>query len=258
MHVIVFYCLNLLLATVLIVGSAVSSFSTESTLETSMEEFVKQVIRDNPELIVKTLNEYVLEQKAAQKDPRTGVNFNKRLEDIVTPENPSRGLIDAPITIISYSEFQCPYCKRAAKTLRQVMDAYPGQVRIVFKNLPMPFHKEAIPAAHSALAAKRQGKFWEYYDALFTDGTPLNEKSYRDIAANLELNLEQFDVDRHSKEVANQVLAEAARAQELNLKATPSFIINGVLVQGARPLEYFSKIIDRLLQEKNDTIKKQQ
>lgn len=256
MHTLYHIFLKLILCTGLLAGSIIPALSTEATLETSMEEFVKQVIRDNPELIIESLNEYIKEQKALKKKGvQLGDRFINRLDDQVGPDNPSRGPVDAPITIITYSEFQCPYCKKAAKTISQVMDAYPDQIRVIFKNLPLQFHDDAIPAAYSALAAMRQGKFWEYHDVLFTDGTPLNEESYRKIANTLELDLEQFDSDRQSEEIAEQVREDMERAKTLNLNATPSFIINGVLVQGARPLEYFSKIIDRLLQEENRTVK---
>lgn len=217
--------------------------------EEELKEVVKQVIKENPQLIYDTLNEYAREQKKRQQEQALEASFKDRVEDVISDDNPAKGPEKAPITIIEYTDFQCPYCTRGAQTLDSVMEMYPDKVRAVFKNNPLKFHDQALPAAKAALAAHKQGKFWEYQDLLFENSQKLNEAMFQKIANDLDLDLKRFEKDRNSEEIAKQIQSEQAQAAKLKLTGTPAFLVNGVPIRGAYPPEYFAKIIDRLLGE---------
>jgi len=163
------------------------------------------------------------------------------------PDSPVKGLASAKVTIIEFSDFQCPFCQRGAKTVEEVLKAYPNDVKLVFKNLPLPFHKDALPAAKAALAAGRQGKFWEMHDKLFDNQKGLNSEMYVEAAKTLGLDMEKFKADMESPDIAKQIDEDQALAKTHGISGTPGFFVNGVAVKGAYPFEHFKQIVDRWL-----------
>lgn len=159
--------------------------------------------------------------------------------------SPVKGPADAKVTIIEFSDFQCPYCKRGADTMAEVMKAYPKDVKVAFKNLPLPFHKDARPAAQAALAAGKQGKFWEMHDALFENQRSLSKEFYLAKAKELGLNVDQFTKDMESDEIKKQIDADSELGAKNGIQGTPGFFVNGVAVRGAYPFDHFKGIIDR-------------
>lgn len=131
--------------------------------------------------------------------------------------------------------------------MEKVLEMYPNDVKLVFKNLPLPMHPEAGPSARAALAAGKQGKFWEMHDAFFQNQAKLNENFYVEKAKSLGLNVDKFKADMASNEIAEMVKNDAAIAQQNDISGTPGFFVNGVAVKGAYPPEHFKKIIDRWL-----------
>ncbi len=220
--------------------------------ENELREVIKKVIKENPKLILNTINTYVKDEKQRKREEQLESSFKNPIKDIVaTDANPSVGPKEAVITIVEYTDFECPYCSKGAKTVKKVLKKYPEKVRLVFKNNPLDFHKQAIPAARAALAANRQGKFWEYHDLLFKKSSKLSEDQFVKFAKKLKLDMEKFDKDRKSPEIAKQVLSEMAEAKKHGLKGTPTFVVNGIVIRGAQKLDYFSRVIDRLLEEKD-------
>jgi protein-disulfide isomerase len=163
--------------------------------------------------------------------------------------SPVKGPADAKVTIIEFSDFQCPYCTKGKNTMEEVLKMYPKDVRVVFKNLPLPFHKQAEPAARAALAAGKQGKFWEMHDALFDNQRKLNPDFYNELAEKLGLNMDQFKKDYDSEELKKAVKEDAELAKEHGIRGTPGFFVNGVAVKGAYPASHFKTIIDRWLEK---------
>ena len=129
----------------------------------------------------------------------------------------------------------------------EVLKAYKNDVNLVFKNLPLPFHPEAKPAAVAALAAQEQGKFWEMHDALFKNQQTLGKDTYLKLAQELGLDMEKFKADLASEKLAKRVEEDAALASKHGVNGTPGFFVGGVLVSGAQPLPAFKTIIDRWL-----------
>ena len=164
--------------------------------------------------------------------------------------SPSKGPKNAKVTIIEFSDFQCPYCSKANDTVEKIAKAYPKDVKIVFKNLPLPFHKQADPAARAALAAGKQGKFWEMHDVLFAKQRELSDALYEAEAKKLGLDVAKFKKDMDAEDVKKQVKDDMALAEKHGIRGTPGFFVNGVAVKGAYPFEHFKKIIDRWLETK--------
>ncbi|MDL1983491.1 MAG: thioredoxin domain-containing protein [Deltaproteobacteria bacterium] len=221
--------------------------------EEEVKVIVRDVIKENPKLIHDTAVKYAREQKKKQQEEKQKraleESFKNRIEDDISDNCPAKGPVDAPITIIEYTDFQCHYCAKGAKTVDLVMQRYPDKVRVVFKNNPLSFHKQALPAAKAALAADRQDKFWEYHDLLFKNSSKLNEKIFTGFARDLGLDMERFEKDRNSKQIATQIQSEQAHAAKHKLTGTPAFLVNGVAIKGAYPAEYFARVIDRLLKD---------
>jgi protein-disulfide isomerase len=157
---------------------------------------------------------------------------------------PVRGQNTARVTIVEFGDFQCPYCKESEASLRTLMERYPREVRLVFRNLPLTeIHPNARIAAEAAVCADRQGKFWEMHDAMYDDQSALNLDSLRNTATRLGLNLDRFSACIADGS-ANQALdLDAEAALDLGLGGTPYFFINGRPIDGDVPIEKFDGII---------------
>ncbi len=176
-------------------------------------------------------------------------NFKNRV-DVTASGSPSKGATDPQITIYEFSDFECPFCSRGQETMEQVLKKYDGKVKLIFKNYPLPFHQNAIPAAKAALAAHEQGKFWEFHDVLFQNQRGLNEELFVNTAKELGLDVEKFKSDMKSEKIQKQLDADQEEAKKVGVRGTPLFVVNGVKVSGAQPITEFSKLIDRLIKEK--------
>jgi protein-disulfide isomerase len=161
-----------------------------------------------------------------------------------------RGPKDAPVTIIEFSDFQCPYCAQAKTLVDQVLKAYPQNVNFVYKNFPLPMHPNADPAARAALAAGKQGKFWEMHDALFSHSGDLSSQTIHDLAEKLHLDRAKFDADMTSPAVKEQVDVDIRQGKVAGVRGTPSFFINGRMAQ-TRSLEGFKVMIEEELKNKS-------
>jgi len=194
--------------------------------------------------------EQVLEVAAAPAPaappPRRGPDPN-RVYKLTTDGSPALGPESAKVTIVEFSDFQCPFCSRVYPTLLRLRQEYGDDVRVVFKHMPLGFHAKA-PAAHAAAeAAKLQGKFWPMHDKLFEGQRLLSEAQYEVWAREIGLDVEQFKQDATSKEVKARVDADSAEAQRLGVTGTPAFFINGRFLSGAQPFESFKRMVDRAL-----------
>ncbi|RMG17892.1 MAG: hypothetical protein D6729_07925 [Deltaproteobacteria bacterium] len=163
----------------------------------------------------------------------------------VEATGPALGPKDAPVTIVEFSDFECPYCGRAKETVHQIVDAYPKQVRFVFRNFPLSFHSHARKAAEAGLCAAAQGKFWPYHDILFGNQQALEVEDLKAHAAKVKgLDVEAFSRCLDSGEMAEAVERDIAAGQRAGVTGTPAFFVNGIPVSGAMPFERFKKLID--------------
>lgn len=188
-------------------------------------------------------------QEKSPDEIRAAVDFGQPWVPLDPGTAPSKGKADAPITLIEYSDFQCPYCKKSQPNIKAVEAKYGDKVRVVFMNQPLQMHKMARPAALAAMAASKQGKFWEYHDALFAS-EGLDEARLQQIAKDVGLNVARWESDRKSTEVDAMVAADQARAEKWKITSTPTFFVNGYKVKGAQPPEFFERIIDAELADR--------
>ncbi|HYH98467.1 DsbA family protein [Hyalangium sp.] len=163
-------------------------------------------------------------------------------------EAPSLGPSDAKVTVEVWSDFQCPFCARGAATLKQLRDKYGDQVRLVFRQQPLPMHGNARLAAAASMAAHEQGRFWEFHDALFSNQSALDRASLEAVAGQLNLDVERFRRALDSSTWSNYVDTEVAEAQRRGIRGTPTFFINGKPIMGVQPLNTFTQAIDEALQ----------
>jgi protein-disulfide isomerase len=144
-----------------------------------------------------------------------------------------QGPADAPVTIINFSDFQCPFSKRSVDLMSKIMKDYDGKVRYVYKHFPLGFHKLAKPAALASVAAQKQGKFWEYYLRLFDDIKNINDENLVKWAAELGLDMEKFEADRNSEEAGKILQNDMSQGMTFGVRGTPTLFINGRRIVGA-------------------------
>lgn len=157
----------------------------------------------------------------------------------------SRGPKDAPVTIVEFSDFQCPFCKTANATVKQVLDKYPGKVRLVFRDYPLAsLHPQAPKAHEAARCAADQSKFWEYHDVLFERSPKMSPQDLKQYAKDLKLDAATFDQCLDSGKHTAAVDKDFQEGAGLGLTGTPSFFINGKQIVGAQPLAAFQKVVD--------------
>lgn len=161
----------------------------------------------------------------------------------VEAAGPSRGPAKAPITVVLFADFQCPYCSRGAQTLEQVRAKHPDDVRVVFRDYPLPFHEEAVPAALVARCAGAQGKFWEMHDRLFASQRELGDATYAKLAGELKLDMAAFKTCVAAPATKAAIDADAKAGEAAGVDGTPAFYINGVRLSGAQPAEAFEAVI---------------
>ncbi len=152
-------------------------------------------------------------------------------------EAQSKGPKDAPITIVEFSDFQCPYCRRAQANLKEMNNKFPGKIRFVFKHFPLPSHTLAPKASEASICAGDQGKFWPYHDELFVMGADMRPDGLKAIAKKLKLDLGRFDDCLNGGLHAVQIYQDMEEGKRLGVNGTPTFFINGMMMVGTRSME---------------------
>jgi protein-disulfide isomerase len=195
--------------------------------------------------------QYVGELKA-----RSGVRIMLEAPRVAVDasDDPSKGPATAPVTIVEFSDFQCPFCARVNPTLQKVKETYGDTVRVVFRDFPLlQIHPQAAKAAEAATCANEQGKFWEMHDRLFANQQKLQVADLKQYAVELGLNAESFNQCLDSGKHEAEWKKDLEDGAKYGLSGTPAFFINGRLISGAQPLEAFTEIIDEELQNKGIT-----
>jgi protein-disulfide isomerase len=169
--------------------------------------------------------------------------------DIPTDGFPSLGPEDAPITLVEFSDYQCPYCKRWNDEVYQpLLAAYPGQIRVVYRHFPLTsIHPDAMSAAIASMCAEDQGSFWQFHDKLFSDEYGLGRDAYINYATDLGLDATAFKTCLDSGKFDDFIQQDMDFSINLGIRSTPTFFINGLAVVGAQPLDVFKNVIDKEL-----------
>jgi protein-disulfide isomerase len=171
------------------------------------------------------------------------------VKDINVAGAPFKGAADAPVTIVLFTDFQCPYCARIVPVLNDVLEKNKGKAKLVFKNFPLNMHQFARKAAAAALAAGKQGKFWEYHDRLFQNYNRLNDQVVQEQAQHLGLDMQKFEKDMNDPQIAQTIDQDVQDGKKAEVRGTPAIYVNGVLLQNTNP-EGFQAAIDKELEKK--------
>jgi protein-disulfide isomerase len=216
-----------------------------SRISPQMEQQVLQIIREHPEVLIESVQAYQQQQQQQIQQSRQAFLQDLQINpQSVIGNSPVTGSPNSKIVLVEFSDFECPYCAEANKTLKQFMAKHQDQVTLVYKHFPLtPIHTQAMPAAKAAWAANQQGKFWEYSDALFSQQKELGEALYLDIATNLKLDLDKFKSDRLLAD--NAIAKDMQLAGKLGLTGTPFFVMNGETFSGAVQLSDMEKVLAR-------------
>jgi protein-disulfide isomerase len=168
----------------------------------------------------------------------------------VDATGPSKGPSNAPVTIVEFSDFECPYCVKAEATMKDLLAAYPDKIRLVYRDFPLPNHARAPKAAEAAHCAGDQGKYWEMHDKLFASADKLEPTDLKAHARTIGLDGGKFDKCLDSSEKAKTVEMHKKAGDDVGVSGTPAFFINGRQLSGAQPLEAFKAIVDEELKGK--------
>jgi len=254
--------LNLvILITILGVSSCVS--------QKQMEENVAKIIKNNPKILTDAIKakpvEFMEALQAAAKDARGAMakkkqdeeqkklaeSFDKPLVAKIRSDESIRGTKGAPLTLIEYSDFQCPFCSRAyTNTVKPILEKYKGKIQFVYKHLPLSFHDKAMIASqyYEAIRLQSAKKAFAFHDSLYNNQSKLQkgEKFLKSIAKKAGANMRRLAKDLNSSAVMNRIKEDQAEAQKFGMQGTPGFLLNGVPVRGAYPVSYFEGIIEKL------------
>ncbi|MDO8526351.1 MAG: thioredoxin domain-containing protein [Deltaproteobacteria bacterium] len=199
----------------------------------------KNVVKD--QFLAKLKQETKIENKLVSP-PVQKVVVSVDDDSVIGPEN-------AKVTIVEFSDYQCPFCGRARATITKVLETYKDKVRYVFRDFPLSFHQDAFAAHVASDCAKEQGKYWEYNKLLFESQTALKPDKLKAYAKGLGLDTKQFDECLDSNKYASEVQKDMDDAAKVGVTGTPSFFINGIMISGAQPFEKFKEIIDAELKK---------
>jgi protein-disulfide isomerase len=212
-------------------------------LKPRIKQAVKQQkLRDNMGKMLETLKEkhHVAVALEPPELPRIQVEA----------KGPARGPQTAPVTIVEFSDFQCPFCGKEFPVIERVMKEYDGKVRLVFRHFPLDFHPFAEKAAEAAACAADQGKFWELHDKMFTNQQKLAVDDLKGYAKSVGVDSAKFDKCLDSGEKKALVDADQKAGTEAGVNGTPAFFINGIFINGAQPYEQIKQAVDRELKKK--------
>ena len=188
--------------------------------------------------------------EALRKKWTVSINFSppvfvSELDDGVSP---AKGAVNPLVTIVEFSDFECPFCNQVQSTLKRVMETYGKDVRLVFKHLPLEGHRNSLPAARAAYCAAEQDRFWQFHDALWRSRN-LSAPGLEQIASDLGLGLPKFKDCLESEQSRAAIVKDLETARLFRLDSTPSFVINGKLIKGALSFGDFQRIIEQELSQ---------
>ncbi len=218
-----------------------------SEITPQLREQVLQIIRENPEVILESVQSYQQKQQEQKKKAQQSILQQMQANPRGTiGQSPTIGAKNSKILLVEFSDFQCPYCAKAHATLKEFMAKHGDSVTLVYKHLPLTsIHPQALPAAKAAWAAGQQGKFWPFHNALFENQSQLGEDFYLATAKSLGLDLAKFDRDRASKAAEAAINQDLELAEKLGVEGTPFFAMNGEAFSGAVDLSDLEEAVAR-------------
>ncbi len=249
----------LLLVSMFLLASCVNKDSLKKALKENPDILV-EAIKENPNEILEALNDAAREAQKSQREQqaqREKDRLEKEFENPLKPKiDESRAFLgksSAPVTIVEYSDFECPYCSKGYDTVKTLKEKYGDKIRVLYKHLPLSFHPKAMPAAKffEAIAMQDKAKAYKFHDEVFENQEKLRsggEKWMESVAKKkLGMDMKKLKKDIESEKVKEIIDADIKEASSFGITGTPGFIINGVSLRGAYPPSAFEEIIDRHL-----------
>jgi len=220
-------------------------------------EIITEAIEANPTKFIDALNNAVKiaqegEGKRREEEEKKALeeSFNNPLQAQIRADESFRGNKDAPITLVEYSDFECPFCARGFATVTELMKKYDGKIRFVYKHLPLSFHPQAMPASqyYEAIRLQSPEKAWKFHDAIYNNQRALQngEKFLEAEAKKLGVDMAKLKKDVKSEAVQKRIDEDMAEAAKFGFQGTPGFLLNGVPVKGAYPTSHFDGLIEEL------------
>lgn len=253
--------LTLLAGTFALVQCAPSAKQLKEAVEKDPSIMFVAIEKD-PEKFIEVVNKAAQEAQKKQQEKMADDEKKQRDTEYANPLKPEIdetrvifGKKDAPITIVEYSDFECPYCSRGYQTVKQVKAEYGDKVRVLFKHLPLDFHPMAEPAAryYEALSLQDHAKAEKFHDKVFEGQNELKtgkEAFLKKVAKELGANMAKLEKDLKDETVSKRIQADMAEAQKFGIRGTPGFIVNGISLRGALPFNEFKDVIDKHLAKK--------
>ena len=213
------------------------------TLEDVRSEIQAAIERQRP---TQALQQFMTELRGGADDVVMSLDPPRQRVEVL-PDDPAKGPIDAPIVLVEFSDFQCPFCQRATGTLTELIDRYEDQIRFIYKDYPLPSHAQAFKAAEAGNCAHEQGMFWEFHDKMFGSQDALDVPALNSYASELGLDATSFSACLDEGRYRQRVQQDMQIGQRYGVSSTPTVFINGRPVMGAAPLETFDQIIQEEL-----------
>jgi protein-disulfide isomerase len=246
-----------LIAATLALATACTSKDDLKKMLKENPDIITEAIEANPEKFIDALNNAVKAAQEGQGKKREDEekqaleeSFNNPLVAEIRPDEIFRGNKDAAITLIEFSDFECPFCTRGFTTVMDLMKKYEGKIRFVYKHLPLSFHPMAMPAAQYFEAIKIQSpdKAWEFHDRIYKDQRKLQngEAFLKSVAKELKVDMKKLEKDVSSELVQQRIDHDLAQAAKFGFQGTPGFLLNGIPVKGAYPTAHFEGLIEEL------------
>lgn len=237
------------LASVLVLAACQSN--TDQPDPEIVYEILDRYFEENGEAQISDTLERIIKKRQAEAPDSVEKRLGEPRVSVPIGNAPTWGPEDAPIMFVEYGDFLCPFSRGMQKTIQEWIKQYPGKIRRVFKNFPSRVREqESKPIALAALAAHRQGKFWEFYEAAFKIERDHNESFYREFVKKQGLDADKFDQDRKDPELLKQIEEEFAEGEKFGVPGTPTYFFNGVRLSGLQPLQNFSDVTDSLIGER--------
>lgn len=243
-------------------------FLASCTSDQDMKKQISKLLNENPSILTEAIekhpSEFITALQNAAKNAQESLgkkreqdekkqleeSFNSPLVADIRTDEAIRGPKDALITLVEYSDFECPFCTRGNETVNTLMKKYAGKIRFVYKHLPLSFHEQAMISAQyfEAIRIQNNEKAFLFHDEIFQNQAKLkNGVVFLDsIAKKVGADMNKLKKDINSEAVKNRIAADVAEAGKFGMSGTPGFLLNGVPVRGAYPAEYFVNLIDEL------------
>jgi protein-disulfide isomerase len=244
------------LALIFSLSSCMNKDALKKTLKEN-PEILYEAIKADPAEFMMVLQEAAQNAKGAMQEKKVEAekkafeeSFSSPLKPMIRENESVRGTKDGPLVLIEYSDFECPFCSRGFETVTKILEKYEGKVQFIYKHLPLSFHPAAMIAAqyYEAIRIQSEEKAFKFHDAIFANQRKLkNGKSFLDAEAKkLGVNMKKLAGDFNSDKVNNRIKEDMAEAAKFGIQGTPGFVLNGIPVKGAYPLDHFVKIVDEL------------